>query len=98
MAKDRRDFRPAFVGAAINKLLSRIGGKASDSDLASRWPDIAGDGSEVVKVSRGVRGRTIWIRAKNPAERLTLSYRAPDILKRVNDYFGYDAAARIVVK
>lgn len=98
MAKDKRDLRPEFVGAAINKLLSRLGAKASDYDLAARWPDIAGDGSEMVKMSRGVRGRTIWVRAKNPAERLTLSYRAPDIIKKINDYFGYDAAAKIVVK
>jgi hypothetical protein len=87
-----------FIGAAINKLLARIGAGASDSELAAKWAEIVGPDSELVKMSRGVKNRTATIRAKNPAERLALSYRAPEIVEKINAYFGYGAAAKIIVK
>jgi hypothetical protein len=98
MANERRSTRPMFIGAAINNFLRRIGAKASDSDLAAKWGEIAGGNSALVKISRGVRGRTATIRAKNPAGRLALSYEAPEIIKKINAYFGYDAVAKIVVR
>ena len=98
MATNKRDMRPAFVGAAINKLLSRLGAKASDAELAARWTDIMGDGTEMMKMSRGIKGRTIYVRAKNPAERLAVSYQSADMIKKINDYFGYDAVEKVVVR
>jgi len=94
----KRDTRPAFIGPVINKFLARLGAKASDSDLSAKWAEVVGEDSELVKISRGVRERTATIRAKNPAERLALSYRAPEIIDRINRYFGYDAVAKIVVR
>jgi hypothetical protein len=90
--------RPMFVGAAIGNFLRRLGAKASDSDLAAKWPDIVGPDSELVKISRGVKDRTATIRAKNPSERLTLSYQAPEIIAKINAYFGYNAVLKITVK
>lgn len=87
-----------FIGPAINNLLQRLGAKASDSDLGAKWDEIVGDDCELIKISRGVRGRTATIRAKNPSERLTLSYRAPEIIRKINIYFGYDAVEKIVVR
>jgi hypothetical protein len=87
-----------FIGAAINNFLRRIGGKASDSDLAAKWSGIVGGNSELVKISRGVKGRTATIRAKNPSERLTLSYDAPEIIKKINAYFGYEAVEKVIVR
>ena len=94
----KRDTRPIFIGAAINRVLRRIGAKASDGELAAKWNDIVGGDSELVKISRGVKDRTVWILAKNPAERLALSYQAPDMIKKINVYFGYGAVLKIVVK
>jgi hypothetical protein len=98
MTKARRDTRPMFIGPAINNLLRRLGAKASDSDLAAKWGDVIGGSSELVKISRGVRGRTAMVRAKNPSERLALSYQAPEIIEKINNYFGYEAVAKIVVR
>jgi len=98
MATNKRDSRPMFIGAAINNFLLRLGAKASDSDLAKKWGDVVGGDSELIKISRGVSGRTAFVRAKNPAARLALSYDAPEIAKKINKYFGYDAIAKVVVK
>ncbi|MDR1071429.1 MAG: DUF721 domain-containing protein [Rickettsiales bacterium] len=98
MANEKRSMRPMFVGAAIGNFLRRLGAKASDSDLAAKWPDIIGPDSDLVKISRGVRDRTATVRAKNPAERLALSYRAPEISEKINAYFGYGAVRKVVVK
>jgi hypothetical protein len=94
----KRDARPIFIGAAINKLLSRLGAKASDGELSDRWADIVGDNSALIKLSRGVRDRTAYVRAKNPAERLALSYQADDIAEKINAYFGYNAVAKVVIR
>ncbi|MDR3208478.1 MAG: DUF721 domain-containing protein [Rickettsiales bacterium] len=98
MANERRSTRPMFAGPAINNFLRRLGAKASDGDLAAKWGDIVGEDSELVKISRGVSGRTATIRAKNPAARLAMSYQAPEIIEKINAYFGYDAVLKIVVK
>jgi hypothetical protein len=76
----------------------RLGAKASDSELSARWADIVGADSELMKISRGVRDRTATIRAKNPAERLAMSYSAPEIIKKINGYFGYEAVSKVIVR
>ena len=95
---NKRDTRPLFIGAVINKFIGGLGAKASDSELSARWDEIVGPDSELVKMSRGVRGRTAFIKAKNPAARLSLSYEAPGIVEKINKYFGYDAVLKVVVK
>ncbi|MDR1027251.1 MAG: DUF721 domain-containing protein [Rickettsiales bacterium] len=98
MVAIKRDTRPAFIGSAINKLLSRLGAKASDADLAARWPELVGPDTELVRITRGVKDRTATIRAKNPARRLEISYSAPEIAEKINKYFGYGAIGKVVVR
>jgi hypothetical protein len=98
MTDAKRNARPIFVGAAINNFLRRLGARASDGDLAAKWGDIVGPDSELVKISGGAKNRTAYVRAKNPAARLTLSYQSDDIIKKINAYFGYGAVGKIVVR
>jgi len=94
----KHDPRPAFIGAVINKFLHGLGAKASDADLSAKWAEIVGGDSELIKISRGIKDRTVYIRAKNPAARLTMSYQTDEIIGKINTYFGYNAVAKIVVK
>ena len=98
MKHETRDSRPQFIGAAINNLLRKMGAKQSDSDLSARWHELFGDDSELVKISRGTNDRTIYIRAKNPSARITLSYQADEFIKKLNKYFGYEAISKVVIK
>ena len=93
---EKRSFRPMFIGAAINNFLRKIGASASDSDLSARWKDIICEDSEFIKISRNKH--IAYIRAKNPAAKLILSYKAPEIIKKINAYFGYEAVSKIIVK
>ena len=87
-----------FIGPAINNFLRGLGAKASDADLARKWAEVVGADSELIKISKGVRGRTAYVGAKNPSARLTLSYQTPEIVKKINAYFGYDAVEKVVVR
>jgi len=94
----KRDSRPLFLGAAVNKFLSSLGAKTSDSDLAAKWGELFGNDSSLVKISRGVKDRTATLKAANPAARLTLQFESPEIIKKINAYFGYDAVSKITVR
>jgi len=94
----KRDTRPQFIGATINKFLSSLGAKTSDSDLAVKWAELFGTDSSLVKITRGVKDRTAHIKAANPAARLTLQFESPEIIKKINTYFGYNAVSKIVVR
>ncbi|MCL2331569.1 MAG: DUF721 domain-containing protein [Proteobacteria bacterium] len=105
---EKRKLRPQSLGGAFGGLLKIFGARASDSDLAARWAEIAGkdiaDMADLAGISKGIKnretgagGRTLTIRAKNPAFALALSYRAEEIRIAVNKYFGYDAVSKIKV-
>lgn len=94
----KRDTRPMFIGAIINGMLGRFGAKTSDSDLGTKWNEIVGGDSELIKISRGVKDRTVYIRTKNPAARLLLSYQSDEIIEKINGYFGYNAVGKVVVR
>ncbi|MCL2538233.1 MAG: DUF721 domain-containing protein [Alphaproteobacteria bacterium] len=97
-----RKSRPQSLGGAFGGLLRLIGGRASDADLSMRWGQIVGSGissqANLVGLSRGKTGRTITVRATNPAAALALSYQKDEIISDVNKYFGYDAVAKVVIK
>ena len=95
---EKRSFRPMFIGPAINNLLRRLGAKSSDSDLATRWNEIVGMDCKLVRLSRGNKNRTVFIRANNPSEKLLMSYQSPEIIKKINAYFGYEAVSKVVIK
>ena len=101
--------RPQSLGGAFGGLLRLFGRTASDSDLSTRWPEIIGaelaGQATLVGISKGTKGkkkgqaagRTLKVKAMNPARALTLSYRTEEIRIKVNKYFGYDAVTRVTI-
>ena len=94
----KRTTQPSFLGATINKFLVGLGANASDTDLSAKWGEIIGNDSALVKISRGKTDRTATIKAKNPAAKMTLQFEAPEIIKKINAYFGYNAVSKIVIR
>lgn len=95
---EKRSKRPMFIGPAINNLLRKLGAKSSDSDLAVKWDEIVKMDCKLVRLSRGNKNRTVYVRANNPSEKLLMSYQAPEIIKRINAYFGFEAVSKVVIK
>jgi len=106
---DKRRERPTSLGGAFGGLLKLFGARASDADLAARWGEIVGadiaNMADLAGISKGVRnkgkgisGRTLTIRAKNPAFALPLSYRTEEIRASVNKYFGFEAIEKIILR
>ena len=99
----QRISRPQSLGGAFGGLLRLFGRTASDADLSARWPEIMGAdiaGQAIMAgLSKGAKGvgRTLKIKAKNPAGALALSYRAEEIRTRVNKYFGYEAVVKVQI-
>ncbi|MDR2770005.1 MAG: DUF721 domain-containing protein [Rickettsiales bacterium] len=100
MKTEKRDTRPMFLGPAINRFLIKIGATMSDGDLADNWNEISAGlpKSKLAKLSCGKKNRTVRIVVENPAERLTLSYAAPELIRRINAYFGYDAVTKVAIR
>ncbi|MCL2017625.1 MAG: DUF721 domain-containing protein [Alphaproteobacteria bacterium] len=101
-----RKSRPQSLGGAFGGLLRLFGVRASDADLAARWHEIMGaelaGQATLYGLSKGTgvkkTGRTLIVKAINPAGALALSYRKDDIIKAVNKYFGYAAIDKITIK
>ena len=98
-----RTARPHTLAGAVGGLLRIFGARASDADLAARWteimgPDIGGI-STLAAIKKAPNGKfNIAVRPINPAFTLQLSYSAPEITKRVNKYFGYDAVNKVTFR
>ncbi|MDR1696603.1 MAG: DUF721 domain-containing protein [Rickettsiales bacterium] len=94
--------RPITLAGAFGSIMKILGRTASDSDLAARWDEIMGDdiatAAKMVGLSRGRVGRTLTVRAVNPAAALTLSYMTDEIKTRANKYFGFDAVGKVTVR
>ena len=98
-----RTARPHTLAGAVGGLLRIFGARASDADLAARWREIMGDDigdvSTLAAIKKDKNGKfNIAVRPINPAFALQLSYQAPEITKRVNKYFGYDAVNKITFR
>jgi len=105
-----RTQRPQAFGGVLGNVLRAFGVRASDVDLANRWPEIVGkeisDMADFFGISKQVRGkrsevrggRTLTMRAKTPALALPLSYKKDEIIACVNKYFGYYAIAKITIR
>ena len=100
---NNRVSRPQSLGGAFGGLLRLFGRTASDADLAAGWPEIIGaelsGQATLAGLSKKAKGvaRTLRIKAANPAGALALSYRAEEIRRRVNKYFGYEAIAKVTI-
>ena len=95
--------RPQTLGAALGGLIKIFGGHASDADLAARWSEIMGADIGGISTLAGIKktrdGKfNIAVRPINPAFALQLSYSAPEITKRVNKYFGFDAVNKVTFR
>jgi len=98
-----RTARPHTLAGAVGGLLRIFGARASDADLAARWREIMGDDiggvSTLAAIKKDKNGKfNIAVRPITPAFALQLSYQAPEITKRVNKYFGYDAVNKVTFR
>lgn len=100
---EKRIARPQTLASAFGGLIKMFGGRASDSDLLSRWSEIMGD--DIGKISKVVgitktrdKKFNITIKPISPAFSLELSYQTLEITNRINKYFGYLAVNKITIK
>lgn len=98
-----RTARPHTLAGALGGLMSIIGVRASDADLAARWDEIMGPDiaamARIAAVKKMRDGKyNIAIRPANPAFALQLSYRADEITRRLNNYFGRGAVGKITFR
>lgn len=91
------------LASALGDLMGLLGVRASDADLAARWdvlmgPEIA-EIARLAAVRKMLNGKyNIVVRPANPALALQLSYMSPEIIARVNKYFGRDAVGKITFR
>jgi hypothetical protein len=101
--------RPAIRGARpVGAALGKAAGKAlrkhgfSEADLVLRWAEIVGErlaaNSWPEKLTRGRDGQggTLTLRVPG-ALALELQHRAPQIIARINGYFGRPVVARLAL-
>lgn len=98
-----RTARPQTLASAFGGLMRIFGRTTSDADLANRWDEIMGADIAGVAHLAGItklkdKKFNIILRAENPALALQLTYMVPDIMVRINKYFGYDAVNKIVIR
>lgn len=95
---------------AVSELLPSVGGAAFrrfgfvQSAVVSRWPEIVGEKLSAVSVPESIRfpqGKkqdgvlTLTVRG---AHAVMMQHVAPEIMERVNRFFGYSAVARIAIR
>ena len=99
----KRTEHPHTLAGALGGLMTVIGVRASDADLAMRWGEIMGGEIAAVAQLAAVKklrdGKySIAVRPVNPAFALQLSYRSDEITRRLNNYFGRDAVSKITFR
>ncbi len=97
---NERNARPQTIGGALGGLIKIFGVRASDADLVARWDEIMG--ADIASIARLVAIKknrdgtfNVVIRPVVPAMALQLSYRADEIIQKINKYFGYNAVGKI---
>jgi hypothetical protein len=94
--------RPQTLASAFGGLMKIFGGAPGAADIETNWDKIVG--AELARLGKlsGVRktGKkfNITLRAKVPAMKTELSYRAEEFAAKINKYMGYDAVGKIFVK
>ncbi len=100
---DVRKSRPQTLASSFGGLLETFGVRASDADLSNNWRKIVGDNiadiSNVVaiKTMRDKRFNVV-LRPISPAFALELSYAVDECKKKINNYYGRDAVAKITIR
>ena len=95
---------------AVAELLPAVGGAAFrrfgfvQSSIVSRWPEIAGERYAAVSAPESIRfphGKkqdgvlTLTVRG---AHAVVMQHILPEIVERVNRFFGYPAVARVAIR
>ena len=98
-----RKSRPQTLAASFGGLMDTFGVRASDADLNVNWRNVVGN--EIANIAKVVAIKTlknskfnIVLRPINPSFALELSYKLDDCKKQINNYYGYDAVARITIR
>lgn len=100
---DVRKNRPQTLASAFGGLMEIFGVRTGDADLAKNWKNIVSkdisDISNVIAV-RKTRDKklNIVLRPVNPSFALELSYKTEDCKKQLNNYYGFDAIAKITIR
>ena len=102
--------RRALRARAVSEMLPEIGGAAFrrfgfvQSSVVSRWQEIVGEryggisAPESIRFPHGKRSQGVLNLIVEGAHAVTLQHVAPDIIERVNRFFGYAAVARLHVR
>jgi hypothetical protein len=94
----------------VSELLPDVGGAAFrkfgfvQSSIVSRWPEIVGDryarvsSPESIRFPQGQRAEGVLTLTVVGAHGPMMQHIAPEIVERVNRFFGYAAVARVVFR
>lgn len=106
MNQRTRPRKPRSLADAIRKVTSPIFRKRGfvEQEMLTRWPVIVGEvvaqNSQPERVSfprEGREGGTLFLKASG-AFALELQHLEPQILERINAYYGYRAVTKIAIK
>ncbi|UIP07989.1 DciA family protein [Erythrobacter sp. SDW2] len=103
--------RPRGMGAkAVGDLMPQIGRTAFrrfgfvQSSVVTRWPEIVGDrharicAPEAIRFPPGEKAEGILQLVVVPAHAPIIQHVIPEIIERVNRFFGYNAVARVKLR
>jgi hypothetical protein len=102
--QDRRSGGFKALAATVERFTKPIFGKRglADGAIAAQWPQIIGDTlanvtmPEKVSYPRGDRrGGTLYLRVANGSFATELIHLEPQLIERINRYFGYRAISRV---
>lgn len=95
------------IGGLVGRLTRPILGQRgfADADIIAHWPTIVGAELAAMacplslKYERGNQrqGATLMIRVASGAAATLLQFKTPQVIERVNHYFGYHAVAKLQV-
>jgi hypothetical protein len=95
---------------AVSELLPAIGGAAFkrfgfvQSSIVSRWPEIVGErwanasSPESIRFPMGQKSGGVLTLVVRGAHAPMMQHIAPEIVERVNRFFGYAAVARVIIR
>jgi hypothetical protein len=106
LSDERRARLPTPVARLLDRLTRATLGKRgfAAADIIARWPEIVGADLArfacplQVKFPRGRNaGATLLLRVSSSAAGTMLTHKSPQIIARVNRFFGYEAVTKIEV-
>lgn len=91
----------SYLGRITRQALGKRG--LSEAEVVLRWPEIVGEQlarqclPEKLSYRRGVAGGVLQVRVE-PAAATVVQHLEPQILERVNTYYGYRAVVRLQLR